>query len=70
MIGRGASPAHVRVPAARESVFRAVVRRDGVAVSDAVQIWLDASAYPGRGAEQADLIYRRVLRPLLQKARR
>lgn len=61
---------YVRVPAATASVFRAAVRRDGVPVSDAVQIWLDASAYPARGAEQADLIYRRVLRPLLEKARR
>ncbi len=60
---------YVRVPAARESVFRAAVRRNGVPVSDAVQVWLDASAYPARGAEQADLIYRRVLRPLLEKAR-
>ncbi len=61
---------YVRVPAARASVFRAAVRRDGVPVSDAVQVWLDAGAYPARGAEQADLIYRRVLRPLLEKARR
>ena len=61
---------YVRVPAARESVFRAVVRRDGVPVADAVQVWLDAGAHPSRGAEQADLIYRRVLRPLQEKARR
>ena len=68
----GAAPdVYVRVPAARESVFRAAVRIDGVPVADAVQVWLDAGAYPSRGAEQADLIYRRVLRPLLQeKARR
>jgi len=67
----GDSPdVYVRVPASRESVFRAVVRRDGVPVSDAVQVWLDAGAYPSRGAEQADLIYRRVLRPLQEKARR
>jgi len=67
----GASPdVYVRVPAARESVFRAAVRRDGVPVSDVVQVWLDAGVYPSRGPEQADLIYRRVLRPLLDKARR
>jgi hypothetical protein len=67
----GDSPdVYVRVPAARESVFRGAVRRDDVLVSDAVQVWLDAAAYPARGAEQADLIYRRVLRPLLGKARR
>ena len=61
---------YLRVPAAKESVFRAAVRRDGVPVSDAVQVWLDAGAHPSRGAEQADLIYRRVLRPLQEKARR
>ncbi len=61
---------YVRVPAARESVFRAAVRRDGVPAADAVQVWLDAGAYPSRGAEQADLIYPRVLRPLHEKARR
>lgn len=51
-------------------MFRGAVRRDGVPVADAVQVWLDAGAYPSRGAEQADLIYRRVLRPLQEKARR
>lgn len=67
----GADPdVYLRVPAAKESVFRAAVRRDGVPVSDAVQVWLDAGAHPSRGAEQADLIYRRVLRPLQEKARR
>ncbi len=66
----GAAPdLYVRVPVTRESVFRAAARRDGVPVSDVMQVWLDAGAYPSRGAEQADLIYRRVLRPLLEKAR-
>ena len=66
-----ASPnVYVRVPAARESVFRGVVRRGGVPVSDVVQVWLDSGAYPSRGPEQAEMIYRRVLRPLLGKGRR
>ena len=57
-----ASPdVYVRVPAARESVFRAAVRRDGVPVSDIVQVWLDAGAYPSRGPEQAARIYSKVL---------
>ena len=60
----------IRVPAARESVFRGAVLRDGVPVSDVVQVWLDAGAYPARGPEQADMIYRKVLKPLLDKARR
>jgi hypothetical protein len=67
----GPSPdVYVRVPAARESVFRGAVSRDGVPVSDVLQVWLDSGAYPSRGREQADLIYGRVLRPLLGKGRR
>jgi hypothetical protein len=67
----GVSPdIYIRVPAARESVFRGAVLRDGVPVSDVVQVWLDAGAYPARGPEQADMIYRKVLGPLLDKALR
>jgi hypothetical protein len=67
----GVSPdIYIRVPAVRESVFRGAVLRDGVPVSDVVQVWLDAGAYPARGPEQADMIYRKVLKPLLDKARR
>jgi hypothetical protein len=70
MEGSSAPPdVYVRVPASRESVFRGAVSRDGVPVSDAVQAWLDASAYPARGAEQSELIYRRVMRPLLSKSK-
>ncbi len=39
-----------------ESVFRAVVSVDGIAVSDVIQVWLDVGSHPARGAEQADLI--------------
>jgi hypothetical protein len=60
---------YVRVPALRESVFRGAVSRDGVPVSDVLQVWLDASAHPARGAEQSELIYRRIMRPLLSKSR-
>ncbi len=59
----------VRLARAAESVFRGVVWRDGVPVSDVLQVWLDASAHPSRGAEQADLIYRRVLKPLVDRRR-
>ena len=66
----GAAPdVVVRVAPARESVFRGVVWRDGVPVSDVLQVWLDAGAHPSRGAEQADLIYRRVLKPLVDRRR-
>lgn len=60
---------YLRVPAAKESTFRGAVLRDGVPTSDAVQVWLDAGGHPSRGREQADLIYRRVFRPLLDEAR-
>ena len=64
----GSSPGvYVRMPALRESVFRGAVQRDGVPASDVLQVWLDAGPHPSRGPEQADLIYRRVLRPLIDR---
>jgi hypothetical protein len=70
MEGVSAPPdVYARVPASRESVFRGAVSREGVPVSDVVQVWLDASAHPARGAEQSELIYRRVIRPLVGKSR-
>src|SRR6266851_972662 len=56
----------VRIPGNRESVFRGVVRKDGVPVSDILQVWLDVSQHPSRGKEQADLIWRRILSPALE----
>lgn len=50
---------------APESTFRAAVRKDGVLVSDVLQIWLDASAHPSRGAEQADFLRSKVLADVL-----
>lgn len=46
---------------APESLFRGAVHVEGVPVSDVVQIWLDASAHPSRGAEQANLLRHKVL---------
>jgi hypothetical protein len=60
---------YIRVPSNKEAVLRAVVLRDGVPVSDVVQVWLDASVHPARGRAQADEIRRRVLRPLFGKSR-
>jgi hypothetical protein len=51
----------VRVPTARESVFRAAVLRDGVPVADILQVWLDVAAHPARGAAQAKEIRHRAL---------
>jgi hypothetical protein len=57
----------VRIPRWPRAVFRAAVDRDGVLVSDVLQLWLDVAEHPARGAEQADEIWRRVLRPALER---
>lgn len=50
---------------APESLFRAAVQVDGMLVSDVLQIWLDASAHPSRGTEQAALLGSKVLSDVL-----
>ena len=40
------------------------VRRDGVMVADVIQVWLDVLNHPTRGQEQAEHIFRKVLRAL------
>jgi len=57
----------VRVPASRESVFRAAVERDGVLVSDILQVWLDVSSHPARGEAQADEIRRHALATIFEE---
>lgn len=59
----------VRVPLFRESLFRAAVECDGVPVADILQVWLDTSAFPARGAAQADELRSRVLAPLFKEAK-
>jgi hypothetical protein len=61
---------NIRIPADSEAIFRASVLRQGVPVSDVLQVWLDASTYPARGREQANEIRRRVLAPLFGKKNR
>lgn len=56
----------IRVPSNREAVFRSVVLNDGLPVSDALQVWLDVSAHPARGREQAAEIRRVALAPLFE----
>jgi hypothetical protein len=51
----------VREAPAPQSVFRGMVRPEGLAASDVLQIWVDVGAHPARGREQADLIRKRVL---------
>jgi hypothetical protein len=53
---------------AGSAVFRGMVERSGVWVSDALQVWLDVSLHPSRGSEQAAVIRRRVLEPLISRS--
>ena len=46
----------VRQPVFRKSVFKAAVTRDGILVSDIIQIWLDITSPLGRDQELADQI--------------
>ena len=57
----------LREAPAPQSVFRGLVRPNGVAVSDVLQIWVDVASHPSRGREQADLIRQRVLEPIINK---
>jgi hypothetical protein len=67
---RDAADVRVRVPSKPESVFRAAIQADGVAVSDVLQVWLDVQGHPARGHEQAEEIRRRVLQPVFSEKRR
>lgn len=60
---------YVRVPAFRETVFRAAVVNDGVPVADILQVWLDVGVHPARGEEQAEEIRHRVLAPIFDEKR-
>jgi hypothetical protein len=48
-----------------ESLFRGAVQVDGMMVADAIQVWLDSSAHPSRGAEQADHLEHMFLSKIL-----
>ena len=61
------SDVNIRVPSTKEAIFRAAVFREGLPISDVLQVWLDAAAHPARGRGQADEIRRRVLQPLIGK---
>jgi hypothetical protein len=63
------SDVYVRIPENPEAVFRAAVERDGVPVSDILQVWLDVSNHPARGKAQADEIRKKVLSGLFKKKR-
>jgi hypothetical protein len=50
-----------------KSILRGAVHRDGATVSDVIQVWLDVSNHPSRGQEQAELIYQKLLLPMINK---
>ncbi len=58
----------LRLPPVRESVFRGIVNVNDLPVSDVLQVWLDVSAHPARGKEQAEVIYRRIIKPMIDRA--
>ena len=65
--GEGEAPdVIIREAEAPQSVFRGSVSSGAERASDILQVWLDVASHPARGAEQADLIWKRVLRPLVE----
>jgi hypothetical protein len=57
----------VRQPVFRKSVFNAAVTRDGILVSDIIQIWLDITSPPARDRILADEIRHKALTQIFQE---
>lgn len=57
----------VRQAPSPQSIFRGVVRSDGLASCDVLQAWVDVASHPARGREQAEHIRRRVLDAVINK---
>jgi len=49
-----------------QSIFRGLVRPQGLAACDVLQIWGDVASHPSRGQEQADMIRKRVLHRVIE----
>ena len=56
----------VREAPAVQSVFRGLVRPEGLAACDVLQVWVDVASHPARGREQADMIRKRVLSRVIE----
>lgn len=56
----------VRQALSPKSAFRGAVHQDGLIVADAIQVWLDVANHTSRGEEQADLIFEKILLPLVR----
>jgi hypothetical protein len=50
------------------ATFKAAVSPQGVPCTDVIQTWLDVSNHPTRGSEQADHIYKTVLKPMIARS--
>ncbi len=59
----------IRQAPAPQSVFRGMVRPEGMAACDVLQVWLDVASHPSRGREQADIILKRVLQRVIEGRR-
>lgn len=62
----GAPDFILRQASSPQSTFRGALHREGSVVADVLQVWLDVSNHPARGQEQADLIYRKILQPIVE----
>jgi len=56
----------VREAPAVQSVFRGLVRPEGLAACDVLQVWVDVASHPARGREQAHLIRNRILSRVIE----
>jgi len=56
----------VRQALSPKSAIRGSVHQEGLIVSDVIQVWLDVANHPSRGEEQANLIYEKVLHPIVE----
>jgi hypothetical protein len=66
----GESPdVFIRQAPAPQSVFRGVVRPEGMAACDVLQVWIDVASHPARGREQADMIRKRILHGVIEGGR-
>ncbi|MGC1851469.1 MAG: hypothetical protein WA687_03405 [Solirubrobacterales bacterium] len=59
----------VRQAPAPQSVFRGMVRPEGMAACDVLQVWVDVAPHPSRGREQADMIRNHVLKRVIEGGR-
>jgi hypothetical protein len=59
----------IRQAPAPQSVFRGLVRPQGMAACDVLQVWVDVASHPSRGREQADIIRKRILNRVIEGGR-